>query len=220
MNIAIIGSNRGIGLELVKQYVQAGHNVYAFCRRSSADLEQVKPKKIITGFDVQEFTSAKHALNTIKDIHFDQVIHVSGILKGDRLETLDETGLLKQFHVNAIGPILSFKSFLPFMNKGTKFSILSSRVGSIADNSSGNNYGYRMSKAAVNMAAKNLSIDAKDKEITVLILHPGYVKTDMTQHTGNISATESAQQLIKLIEEKSFADTGTFWHANGEALPW
>lgn len=220
MNIAIVGSNRGIGLELVKRYVQTGHDVYAFCRSSSHDLELANPKQIITSFDVQDLDGAKQSLAAIKDINFDQVIHVAGILKSDQLDTLNESILLEQFQVNAIGPILSFKSFLPYMDKGSKFSVLSSRVGSIADNSSGRNYGYRMSKAAVNMAAKNLSIDAKDKGITVLVLHPGHVKTDMTHQSGNISAQVSAEQLFKLIQSKDFSDTGTFWHANGEALPW
>ncbi|MCI5072327.1 SDR family oxidoreductase [bacterium] len=220
MNIAIIGANRGIGLELVNHYTQAGHEVYAFCRNTSKALEKLNPKQIITDFDVQKIDVVKKLQSNIKDIHFDDVIHVAGILKSDQFDSLDKNNLLEQFEVNAVGPILSFKFFLPHMDKGSKFSILSSRMGSITDNSSGNNYGYRMSKAAVNMAAKNLSIDAKDKEISVLILHPGYVKTDMTQHNGHISAAESAQQIAKLIEDKDFTDTGTFWHANGEPLPW
>ena len=220
MNIAIVGSNRGIGLELVNYYTQAGHEVYAFCRNTSQALEEINPKEIITGFDVKNIDAINKLQPSINDIYFDEVIHVAGILKSDDFNSLDKNDLLEQFEVNALGPVLSFKSFLPHMDKGSKFSILSSRVGSIKDNSSGKNYGYRMSKAAVNMAAKNLSIDAKDKEISVLVLHPGYVKTDMTQQNGHVSAAESAQQIAKLIEEKDLMDTGTFWHANGESLPW
>jgi NAD(P)-dependent dehydrogenase (short-subunit alcohol dehydrogenase family) len=93
-------------------------------------------------------------------------------------------------------------------------------MGSIADNDSGGSYGYRMSKAALNAAGKSLSVDLKEEGHPVFLLHPGYVKTDMTNHTGYIDTNESAEGLYQVMKNKTLADTGTFWHTNGEPLPW
>jgi len=106
------------------------------------------------------------------------------------------------------------------MGEGSKFSVLTSQLGSIENNKSADMYGYRMSKAAANMACKNLSVDNKESGITVLMLHPGYVKTDMTGHRGNITSLESAKGLKELVMSKDLNDTGTFWHVNGKELPW
>jgi NAD(P)-dependent dehydrogenase (short-subunit alcohol dehydrogenase family) len=93
-------------------------------------------------------------------------------------------------------------------------------MGSIDDNTSGGYYGYRMSKAAVNMAMKSLSVDLADRQIAVLLLHPGYVMTDMTGHQGNVTAEESVQGLIARMDAMSLADSGKFLHAKGHPIPW
>ena len=93
-------------------------------------------------------------------------------------------------------------------------------MGSIDDNQSGSHYGYRMSKAALNMAGKSLSIDLKEKEISVGIIHPGWVQTDMTGNTGHYTVQKSASQIIDRIEELNLQNSGTFWHSNGQILPW
>ena len=93
-------------------------------------------------------------------------------------------------------------------------------MGSIDDNDSGGSYAYRMSKSAVNAAGKSLSIDLKPKGIAVAILHPGWVRTDMTGHGGLIDPDESAAGLIQRMEELTLETSGTFWHTNGEKLPW
>ena len=93
-------------------------------------------------------------------------------------------------------------------------------MGSVADNGSGGMYGYRMSKAAINMAAVSLANDLKEQGIAVIILHPGYVRTDMTGGNGLIDTNESVTGLIKILAEKNMDHTGTFWHTNGEQLPW
>ena len=88
------------------------------------------------------------------------------------------------------------------------------------DNGSGGNYGYRMSKAAVNMAGANLAIDFKARAISVILLHPGYVKTDMTGNSGGIAPKDAAAGLIARIDDLTMETTGTFWHAEGYQLPW
>ena len=93
-------------------------------------------------------------------------------------------------------------------------------MGSIADNTSGGMYGYRMSKAALNAAAKSISIDLLDKGISVGIIHPGWVKTGMTHFSGHLSPDESAKMIVERIDELNINNTGTFWHANGDILPW
>ena len=113
------------------------------------------------------------------------------------------------------------KSLKSFLKRSSKIAFITSRMGSIGDNLSGSSYGYRMSKVALSMAAKSLSRDLLKEEIYVAILHPGLVSTRMTGFTKNgISTEESAKGLIKRIDSLNKNNTGTFWHTNGEILPW
>ena len=106
------------------------------------------------------------------------------------------------------------------MTPGAKVALITSRMGSIADNSSGGSYGYRMSKAALNAAGRSLAIDLAARGIAVGLLHPGYVRTDMTGGSGNVEASEAAAMLVARIDELDAAKSGSFRHANGEELPW
>jgi NAD(P)-dependent dehydrogenase (short-subunit alcohol dehydrogenase family) len=124
------------------------------------------------------------------------------------------------FEVNSLGPLLTTLALVNNMGKGSKVGIITSRMGSIDDNGSGGSYGYRMSKAAVNATGKSLAIDLKPRGIAVAILHPGWVKTDMTGHRGLIDTTESVSGLIERMKELNLENTGSFWHTNGEQLPW
>ena len=138
----------------------------------------------------------------------------------ETLEDLDWDRIRRQFEVNTLGPLRVTKALLPRLEAGSKVAIVSSRVGSIADNSSGGNYGYRISKTAVNAAGMNLSHDLKPLGIAVILLHPGYVRTDMSGGNGHVEAAEAASGLIARIDELTLAETGSFRHASGEALPW
>lgn len=123
--------------------------------------------------------------------------------------------------VNAFAP-LSLISALVTEKKlcpDAKVALITSRMGSIADNSSGSSYGYRASKAALNAIGKSLAVDLRGRA-SVAILHPGWVKTSMTNHTGNVTASVAAKQLLERIDELTPELSGTFWHANGEVLPW
>jgi NAD(P)-dependent dehydrogenase (short-subunit alcohol dehydrogenase family) len=124
------------------------------------------------------------------------------------------------FEVNSLGPLFVTKSLLGNLSAGSKVGIITSRMGSIDDNDSGGSYAYRMSKTAVNAAGKSLSIDLKPQGIAVAILHPGWVRTEMTGHGGLIDPDESAAGLIQRMEELTIDTSGNFWHTNGELLPW
>ena len=218
MNIAVIGSNRGIGLEFVKQ-LSKGNTVHAFCRESSDELNGLDSVQVFENFDTTD-TKSMYSIVEGLDSKYDQVIVVSGILSSESLEDWSDEGILKQFTVNSLGAINCARIFSQKLKETGKIGVLSSRMGSISDNDSGGMYGYRMSKAAINAGCKSLAQDLKPHKKTVLVLHPGYVKTDMTNHNGNIDTNESVKGLIKIMNDKTLNDTGTFWHTNGEPLPW
>ncbi|MEO1185360.1 MAG: SDR family NAD(P)-dependent oxidoreductase, partial [Cyanobacteria bacterium J06636_27] len=123
------------------------------------------------------------------------------------------------FEVNAVGPLRLTKALLNNLKSGSKIIMMTSRMGSIDDNTSGGSYGYRMSKVALSMAGKSLSEDLKSKNIPVAILHPGLVQTRMTGFSG-ITTEESVKGLLARIDKLNMENTGTFWHSNGEILPW
>ncbi len=216
----IVGANRGIGLEITRQLTERGEDVVAACRSASPELRETGAEihenvDVTDDESVKRFTAATKAGGPI-----DVLVHVSGILERDNLDDLDWDTLRRQFEVNTLGPLRVARAFAPFMKSGGKIGILSSRVGSMTDNTSGGNYGYRISKAAVNMAGVNLAHDLKSLGIAVLLLHPGYVRTEMTGGSGHIEADESARGLIKRLDELGMDQTGTFWHADGSQLPW
>lgn len=215
----VIGANRGIGLELTRQFSARGDEVIAVCRDTSVELERLGVEvrtSIDVGYDAAMAPLA-HALDG-RDI--DILVHNAGILTRETLDDLDFSRMRKQFEVNTLGPLRVVKALLDNLKQGTKVAIVSSRVGSMGDNGNGGNYGYRMSKSAVNMAGVNLSIDLKPRGIAVFLLHPGYVQTELTGGTGNVTADVSAKGLIERIDTLDLSDTGTFWHAQGEQLPW
>lgn len=219
MKIAVVGSSRGIGLEFVKQ-LSAENEVYAFCRTVDSSLKKAGAKTIVADFDVTDSQSMARAFQKVKGVTFDWVLVVAGILSEEDLSEWSDESITQQFLVNSLGALNAARIILPQLSSGGKIGFLTSRMGSIADNTSGGYYGYRMSKAALNAGAKSLSQDLKSKNITVLLLHPGYVKTDMTGHTGQIEPKESVEGLVRIMKSKNLDQTGTFWHTNGESLPW
>ena len=216
----VTGSNRGIGLEICKQLLLRGESVIATCRDTSNDLNQLGVK-VIKNIDISSEQSIENLQNILSNTRLDCLINNAGIAEYNSLDNLDSKSIIKQFEVNALSPLIFTKSFLNLLNKGSKVVFVTSRMASIEDNNSGSSYGYRMSKVALSMAAKSLSIDLLNKGIYVAILHPGLVSTRMTNFSKNgISTTESAAGLLKRIDNLNKENTGTFWHANGEILPW
>jgi NAD(P)-dependent dehydrogenase (short-subunit alcohol dehydrogenase family) len=219
MSVSIVtGANRGIGLELVKQLRQRDKNVIGVCRKPSTELEATGAR-IEAGVDMTDLDSLTALAGRITaDVEL--LINNAGILDADQLESATPESVLEQLRVNSLGPLFATRAFLPRMKAGSKVAIITSRMGSIADNTSGGYYGYRMSKAAVNAAGVSLALDLKPKQIAVVILHPGFVRTEMTGGQGAIDPGESAAGLLARIDELGIEGTGRFLHMNGEALPW
>ncbi len=218
----VTGSNRGIGLELCKQLKERGFDVIATCRHTSPELEALGVE-IIEDVEVSDPKSLAELAKKLAGRKIDWLINNAGIANGIAMDEIDERAIAsckRMFEVNSLGPLLTTKTLLKNLGEGSKVGIITSRMGSIEDNTSGGSYGYRMSKAAVNAAGKSLSIDLKPLGIAVGILHPGWVRTDMTGHGGLIDPDESARGLLDRMEALNLDNTGTFWHMNGEILPW
>lgn len=213
----VTGANRGIGYELAKQLKTRGHDVIAVCRNSSAELDRLGVR-VESGIDVAK--AASELGKRVASAELDLLIANAGVLRSDSLEELDFAEVEEQLQVNAIGTLRTVHALLPRLRKGAKIALVTSRMGSIGDNGSGGYYGYRMSKAALNAAGVSLARDLKGRGIAVAILHPGYVRTDMTGNQGGIAPSDAAKQLLERIDELELASSGTFWHANGEILPW
>ncbi|MGD8964639.1 MAG: SDR family oxidoreductase [Gammaproteobacteria bacterium] len=218
----VTGANRGIGLEFCRQLKARGDDVIAVCRSSSPDLDQLDIE-VIEDVDVADPESVAQLASRLTGRRIDILINNAGVLRRDSLGTLaaeSVTDMVDQFRTNSLGPILVTEALMPNLQKGSKVGIVTSRMGSVTDNTSGGYYGYRMSKAAVNIAGVSLARDLADRGIAVALLHPGYVRTDMTGQEGFIDPDEAARGLIQRLDELSMTSSGGFWHSNGEALPW
>lgn len=216
--VLITGANRGIGLDLATQLQQKGCQVIVACRNSSSELEAIGCQ-VETGFDVGNEKSVKQLADKLANTKLDLLINNAGILASMGLDSLDYDAMRQQFEINTLGPLRVTENFLPNLSKGSKVAIITSRMGSIADGSGGQ-YGYRVSKTAVNMVGSCLAYDLKDQGIAVALLHPGYVRTGMTDNQGLINTDESASGLIQRIDELNMENTGGFWHTDGTELLW
>jgi len=217
--VVITGANRGIGLELARQYRQRGEEVVAVCRNSSEELIKLEVE-IVEGVDVADDAAVGQLAASLEGRKVDVLVNCAGILSDESLGDLDFDRIRTQYEINSLGPLRVTAALRDNLGQGSKVAIITSRMGSIEDNTSGGRYGYRMSKAAVNMAGRSLANDLKDDGVAVAILHPGFVRTDMTGHQGLIDAPESAAGLIARIDEVTLETTGTFWHTKGEVIPW
>jgi NAD(P)-dependent dehydrogenase (short-subunit alcohol dehydrogenase family) len=194
--VLITGANKGIGLELSRQLSERGDQVFALCRTASPELRALGVR-LFEKADVTDPEALRAVSRDLGDTQIDVLINNAGIFTQESFPDLDYNHLAL----------------------GSKIILITSRMGSIDDNGSGGYYGYRMSKAALNMAGVNLAHDFRHKGIAVATLHPGMVATQMTGHHG-ISTAESAEGLIARIDELRLEDSGGFWHANGDRLPW
>jgi NAD(P)-dependent dehydrogenase (short-subunit alcohol dehydrogenase family) len=214
----VTGANRGIGLELCRQIAARGEDVVAVCRKSGTDLNALDVR-VEAGIDVADDAAISDLAQRLAGTEIEVLINNAGILESVRLERLDVDSIRRQFEVNALGPLRVTRAVCDRMRPGSKIAIITSLMGSMADNSSGSHYGYRMSKAAVNAAGVSLAHDLRGRGIAVAILHPGMVRTAMTGHAG-IPVEESVRGLLARIDALTLDRSGTFWHADGRVLPW
>ncbi len=216
----VTGANRGIGLEYCRQLRERGDDVIATCRSSTQELDGLGVR-IERGIDISSGESVVKLVNKLSGINIDVLIHNAGVLEKNSLLELDPESIRRQFEVNALSPLCFTRAMLNNLSEGSKVVFMTSRMGSIEDNSSGGSYGYRMSKVALCMAGKSLAIDLKPNGISVALLHPGLVSTGMTAFTTQgITPLMSVQGLIRRIDSLDLENTGSFWHANGDMLPW
>ena len=219
-NVLVTGANRGIGLEFCRQLQGRGDRVVAVCRESSAELEALGVR-VELGIELTDAASRADLVGRLENLALDLVILNAGILQSMGLADLDADSVRQQFEVNALAPVLLARDLQPLMPQGAKLILMTSRMGSIDDNSSGGSYGYRMSKVALNMAGRSLSIDLKPFGIAVALLHPGLVRTRMTRfNPSGITPDQSVRGLLQRIDALTLETTGGFWHANGQLLPW
>ena len=215
----ITGASRGIGLELVKQCLAKGHKVYALCRNSSDELSQSKAK-IIDRVDLGLPEHIPQALQALAGVKIDVLINNAGVFANETLDDCNMATIEHQFRVNAMGPLLLTQHLVGNLKQGAKVAMITSRMASMEDNGSGGYYGYRMSKAALNAAGVSLAKDLAGRGIAVALLHPGYVQTAMVNYGGDVSAQLAAERLLARIDQLDLQNSGSFWHANGEILPW
>jgi NAD(P)-dependent dehydrogenase (short-subunit alcohol dehydrogenase family) len=221
MTLSIVtGGNRGIGLALVELLKKRGDTVIATCRKSSRELDALGVE-VVEGVDVARPEAAQRIADHVGSRRVDLLINNAGILVwGDTLSELNFEGIQQQWEVNAVAPLRITAALRDRLGKGSKVAMITSRMGSIDDNGSGGHYGYRMSKAALNMAGKSLAVDLKPAGVAVVILHPGMVKTDMVGSHGQVEPLDAARGLLARIDELTLENTGSFLHANGQSLPW
>lgn len=218
--VLITGANRGIGLEYCRQLQARGERVIAVCRKTSPELEALGVR-VEAGIDLTSAAAVDGLVQRLAGLPLDLVILNAGVLEASRLDALDPDSLRRQFEVNALAPLLLTRALLDQLQPGAKLALMSSRMGSIDDNSSGGSYGYRMSKVALNMAGRSLAIDLRPRGIAVAILHPGLVRTRMVNfNPQGISPEQAVQGLLARIDALTLDSSGRFWHANGEELPW
>lgn len=215
----VTGANRGIGLELTRQLVAAGWEVIACCRHRSPELDALGVR--IEDLEVTDDDSVRRLGERLDGVSLDLLINNAGILRFDGLDPVEADTVREQFEVNALGPLKVVGALKKNLSKGAKVVLVTSRMGSIADNGSGGAYGYRMSKAALNAAGMSMARDLAQEGVWVMMVHPGYVKTEMTGHSGSVEPADAAAGILKQIERLTPEKSGLFVHAGtGEELPW
>ncbi len=217
--VVVTGANRGIGLSLCRFYKGQGATVYGVCRQTSPALDDLDVS-VVSGIDVASAENRQTLFGRLSDVKIDLLINNAGISRREFLGELTLETIEKQFAVNALAPLAICEGLLGSLKDHSKIAIISSRFGSIGENTSGSGYGYRMSKAALNAAGKSMSIDLKPRGIAVGIYHPGRVATDMVGGVGDITPDQSAERLAARIDELTMENTGTFRNFNGETLSW
>lgn len=221
-SVLVTGANRGIGLALVRQLAARGDHVIATCRQGSEALTATGAR-VESPIDVGDAAALAALAKQLDGTRIDQLWLNAGVLERDALGKIDAQGfdgVRRQIEVNALGPLRVAQALLDRLGRGSKIAIITSRMGSIGDNDSGGYYGYRASKAAVNAIGKSLAVDLAPHGVTVLLLHPGYVATDMVGGHGDISPATAAERMIALVDRSGIEQSGSFLHSNGSALPW
>ena len=224
--VLITGTNRGLGLEFVKQFAIEGYQVIACTRKINKkdELHQLQKKfKTISicKLDIANFSSIDQFAKLFKK-PIDILINNAGVYPDSSIDHVDYKAWLDAFKINTLAAFKMTKAFLPHLKKGQlkKIASLTSKMGSIDDNSGGGEYIYRSSKTALNMVMKSLSIDLKPYDLSVITLHPGWVRTDMGGPNGLIDVDESVAGMKRQIDKLTIRTSGQFIAYDGKKIPW
>lgn len=229
LNVLITGASRGIGLELTRQTLSAGAIVFAVTRKKVPDSELEKlgrdfPTLHLLYGEVTDEASLRALHSEVARLapELDLLVNNAGLYAdGDKgFEKLKPAMFRESFELNSIAPVMVTQTFLPLLKKAKhpKLANITSLMGSIADNSSGGSYAYRMSKTALNMFVKSFSVDFP--AITAINLHPGWVKTEMGGTSAPTTPAQSATGLLKVIANAKPSDSGKFYDFEGNPLSW
>lgn len=221
MRWVITGANRGIGLALARQLTERGEEVIATARNPVEATELVALGGRVVPLDVQSDDSVQAFAQALGNEPIDVLINNAGMAIRDGLGSLDFEGMTSVLDTNAVGPLRVLQAVLPQVKaRGGKVVNVSSRMGSIGENDSGGMYAYRMSKAALNMAVSVCANDLKDTGVTVVAIHPGWVKTDMGGSNAQLEVDDAAACILKTIAGLSRTDSGSFVDRDGSPIPW
>jgi len=227
--LLVTGSNRGIGLEIVRQYAQLGWRIHACCRQpdNAQELQSLAKNNSaiqIHPLDISDETQIAALADELKDSSIDLLFNNAGIYgqQNASFGNTDSQQWLDCFYINCIAQLKMCEAFVEQVARSQHKTIasMSSKMGSMADNGSGGSYVYRSSKAALNAAMKSVSIDLKPRGIKVAILHPGWVLTDMGGPHAEISTAESVQQMRNTLEKLTLDTSGSFFEIDGSIIPW
>lgn len=225
--ILITGANRGLGLEFTQQYAADGWNVLACCRHPQSALAlqalaNAHSNVKIHTLDVADFAQTDALALHLKDEAIDVLINNAGVYPHSSFGDTDYNDWADAFKVNSMAPLKMAEAFVQHITRGQlkKIATITSKMGSLDDNTSGESYSYRASKTAVNMVMKSLSIDLKPYGISVVTLHPGWVQTDMGGSNALINAQTSVSGLRKVIADLNLGNTGQFIAYDGKSIAW
>ncbi|MCP4433430.1 MAG: SDR family oxidoreductase [Gammaproteobacteria bacterium] len=227
--ILITGANRGIGLKLTEQFAEDGWQVLACCRApaQAGQLQALTERNStieIYALDVTNYQQMSSLAEKLANRPIDILLSNAGIYgsRGAVFGGIDAEEWRQVLEVNTIAPMMLVQSFVDQVAASQQklVAVISSKVGSIADNSSGGSYIYRSSKTAVNQVVKSLSIDLVGRGISVVSLHPGWVKTDMGGPNAEISTDESVSGLKSILQSAGRQQSGQFIEFNGNSIPW
>jgi NAD(P)-dependent dehydrogenase (short-subunit alcohol dehydrogenase family) len=222
--VLITGANRGIGLALAEQFNNAGYQVIGTARKPAKADALKKLGARVEQLDVADAKSVKELATRLLNTPIDILINNAGITghSADSLATLDVEQLDWVYQVNTLGPLRVTQALQPNLEQGKLKQVVdvSSMMGSMELNTWGGYIGYRASKAALNSFNKTLSVELGKQGYTFVVVHPGYVQTDMNEGQGEISSQQSAQGLYKVIADLKSSDNGHFYDHTGKAMPW
>ena len=227
----ITGANRGIGLEFSRQFAENGWCVLACSRnleRSDAlnKLATEYPEQItLYTLDVTDHGQIKKLSKTLANKPIDLLINNAGVFPDINDRSFGQTDYdawAYAFLVNTMAPLKMAEAFITQITQSNRKTIvtITSKMGSVADNGRGGSYIYRSSKSAVNMVVKSIAIDLKSNGIISVLLHPGWVRTDMGGPSGLISVEQSVSGMLSVIREVTSADSGKFIAFDGKIIPW